>query len=135
VNQDFARRFTRHFATLAQKYPIYADLQNVFDLALVSALISAEGLADRVDWHLTCFGDPRQYEVRLGPAPAAVDSVINHRLIGGRHLLVGVSGGVRAEPFAFVRGEAIATDDYGALSAQRANAAAGQLPLEAWWWD
>ena len=65
TNQEFAQRFTQHFADLAKKYPVYADLQNIFDLALVSALLNSEHLADRVDWHMTCFRDPNQYQPAL----------------------------------------------------------------------
>src|SRR5260221_6401358 len=35
LNQEFAQRFTSHFSALAEKYPVYADLPNIFDLALV----------------------------------------------------------------------------------------------------
>ena len=63
TNEEFAHRFTKHFAALAEKYPVYADLQNIFDLALVSALIQSEQLGDRVGWHMTCFGDADQYKV------------------------------------------------------------------------
>jgi hypothetical protein len=135
VNQEFANLFSAHFAELAAKYPVYADLQNVFDLALVAALIKSERLADRTGWHLTCFSDPQQYRVALGTAPQSVESVINHRLVNGKHLIVGVSGGVLAEPAKFVGRASIKTDNYGALDAQRANAAAEELPLRAWWWD
>jgi hypothetical protein len=135
VNQEFTNRFTQHFAAMAEKYPLYADLQNVFDLALVAALVQSEGLAERAAWHMTCFGDPQQYRVALGTAPQSVQSVINHRLVNGKHLIVGVSGGVLAEPSRFVTASAIQTDDYGALGAQRTNAAAAELPLDAWWWD
>jgi hypothetical protein len=135
VNQEFANRFTQHFPELAEKYPVYADLQNIFDLALVAALVKSEGLAERVGWHMTCFGDPDQYRVQMWAAPQSVESVINHRLVGGKHLIVGVSGGVLAEPAKFVTASAIKVDGYGALGAQRANAAAGELPLDAWWWD
>ena len=65
LNSEFARNFTMHFSDLAVRYPIYADLQNMFDLALVGALIRSEKLADRVDWHLTYFGDPNRYHVAL----------------------------------------------------------------------
>jgi hypothetical protein len=136
VNAEFASRFTKHFPALAQKYPIYADLQNVFDLALVSALINSEHLADRVDWHMTCFGDADQYQPALGAAPQSVETVINHRVINQKHVVVGVSGGVHVEPWALVNAGAIATDNYGALEAKQKNSAAeGDLPLEAWWWD
>ena len=71
-------------------------------MALLSALIQEQNLADRVGWHLTCFSDPAQYVVELGTAPHSVETVINHRRIGGKQLVVGVSGGVRAEPWKYV---------------------------------
>ncbi len=136
TNQQFAGNFTAHFAALAQKYPVYADLQNIFDLALVSALIQQEGLAERVGWHLTCFDDPQQYAVALDPAPRQVETVINHRKIGGRHLVVGVSGGVRGEAWRQVSADKLRTDKQGTLAAQRASfGAPANLPLERWWWD
>ena len=135
LNAEFAQRFTTHFEALAQKYPVYADLQNLFDMALVSAMIRSQKLADRVDWHMTCFLDPDQYHVALGTAPQSVESVINHRIINGKHVVVGVSGGVHVEPWKLVKSESIKTDDYGALEARRATTHVEDLPLEAWWWD
>jgi hypothetical protein len=135
TNQEFANRFTQHFAELAQKYPVYADLRNIFDLALVAALVQSEKLAERVDWHMVCFDDPAQYRVALGAAPRSVESVVSHRLVGGKHLIVGVSGGVLAQPWKFVGSESIKNDRYGALSAQRANSAKDDLPVDVWWWD
>ena len=55
-----------HFDALCQKYPIYAELRNLFDLALVCALVREEGLADKVGWHLTCFGNPQGLCRRAG---------------------------------------------------------------------
>ena len=46
--QEFAANFSQHFAGLAARHPVYADLQNVCDLALVSALIQTHGLADQI---------------------------------------------------------------------------------------
>lgn len=136
TNQQFAGNFTAHFTALAEKYPVYADLQNVFDLALVASLIQQEELAERVGWHLTCFGDPQAFEVVRFAGPRQVETVINHRKIGGRHLVVGVSGGVRAEPWRFVSQERLRLDKQGTLSARRASdAVPDELPLERWWWD
>src|SRR5262249_51802407 len=135
LNQEFAGRFTKHFADLAAKYPVYADLQNIFDLALVSSLVVSEKLADRSGWHLTCFRDPDQYHVTLGPAPQSVESVINHRVVNQKYVIVGVSGGVRVEPWSLAKAESLKTDEYGKLKAERAHDAADNLPPEAWWWD
>ena len=65
LNAQFAQNFTKHFAELSAKYPIYAELQNLCDLALVGALMRSEDLPDKVRWHLLHFGDPQQYQVPL----------------------------------------------------------------------
>ncbi len=134
LNRDFARNFTQHFPELAAKYPIYAELQNVFDLALVGGLIRTEHLADRVNWHMLCLADPRQYSVEMAEAPRAVESVINHRVVGGVHILVGVSGGVDCDPTKLVQPRAI-QPDYGRLREERASAAPKSASPDAWWWD
>jgi hypothetical protein len=135
VNQEFASRFTEHFEELAAKYPVYADLQNIFDWALVCALLKTEHLADRANWHQTCFHDAEQYHVVLGQAPTSVESVINHRIVNGKHILVGVSGGVVAEPWSIVNASAIDTEGYGKLKAERARSKTPELPTTGWWWD
>ena len=129
----FAANFTRHFDHLAAEYHVYADLQNVFDLALVCALLQAEGIPERVNWNMTCFGDPQQYPVALGPAPRKVESVANYRVLGGRHVVVAVSGGVRLQPARYVK--QIATDRRGELSSRRQGEKPQQLPRGVWWWD
>ncbi len=70
LNAEFAHGFTRQFDLLAAKYPVYAELRNVFDLALIAGIIRSEDLPSRVDWHLTHFGDARAYQLTLGPARA-----------------------------------------------------------------
>ena len=79
LTRKFARDFTAHFDALCRKYPIYAELRNLFDLGLVCALVHEEGLADRVGWHLTCFGNPQAFAVELGEAPKEVQTVVDCR--------------------------------------------------------
>jgi hypothetical protein len=135
LNQQFAQSFTRHFDRLAETYPIYAELRNVFDLALVAALLRAEDLPAKANWHLTHFDDPRGYQVALGEAPRQVESVINHRVIDRKHIVAGVSGGVAVDTRPLVSSTAIKTDDYGALQAEHGGATPRLLPADAWWWD
>jgi hypothetical protein len=131
----FAESFTRHFETLAVKYPVYAELRNIFDLALVAAVIHSHDLAGQTDWHLTHFGDEGGHAVELGAAPKEVDSVINHRVIGGKHIVAGVSGGVTVDARELAARQAMRTDDYGQLADERLAGAAKDLPRHAWWWD
>jgi hypothetical protein len=132
---EFAQNFTHHFESLAAKYPVYAELQNIFDLALATSLMRSEGLFDRIDWPMTYFGDDGLCEINLGHPPREVESVINHRLVGKTRIIVGVSGGVLVDAGQTVQASEFQEDSYGLLRAQRKNATPGELPLDAWWWD
>ncbi|HTQ40976.1 MAG TPA: DUF1598 domain-containing protein [Pirellulales bacterium] len=135
LNQQFAQNFTKHFADLAVKYPIYAELQNMCDLALVCALMRSENLPDKVRWHMLEFGDPQQYQVPLAVAPKAVDTVINHRIVNKTTILVGVSGGVRIDPNAQLKPDAMKTDGYALPALRLHDAPKKNDSRERWWWD
>lgn len=136
LNREFARNFTKHYAALAAKYPVYGQLQNIFDLALCGALVASEGLADQVAWHQTYFGPTGEYQIPVGATPDAVETVVNHRLINGKHVVAGISGGVHVSPVSMVRKSAIALDNSGSLDSERARSTpTEQLPRDVWWWD
>jgi hypothetical protein len=75
LNAAFTTRFTEHYQQLAARYPIYADLENAFNLALVASLIEREGLADDCDWHMTGFGDDAWYAPARTRTPATVGNI------------------------------------------------------------
>ena len=135
LNSQFAHDFTKHFEALAAKYPIYADLQNVFDLALAAGLIVAQDLPDQVGWHLLHFGQPDRFHVRLDAAPQTVQTVANYRADRQGAIVAGVSGGVSVNTAPLVVREAIRIDDYGVLAAEHQGARPDDLLHNAWWWD
>jgi hypothetical protein len=134
LNRQFAQSFTQHFDALCQKYPIYAELRNICDLALACTLMREEELPGKVGWHMTFFRDADAFEVELAPAPREVDTVINHRVIHRVHVLAGVSGGVRVDPNPLVAAGAVQVDRYGELRDRRGSAPR-EMPAAAWWWD
>jgi len=134
LNSQFAAAFTKHFPELAEKYPVYAELQNLFDLALVAALIKTEDIPERVGWHMTCFTNPDEYRPALGIASTSVDTVMNHRIVNKKTVVAAVSGGVSANPWKFVKREATKPDDY-RLKQDRTSSAPRNLSKTAWWWD
>ena len=134
-NLEFAHSFTKHFPALATKYPVYADLKNVFDLALVAGLIRSENLAGRLDWQRLHFGDSGSYLVPFGPAAKQVESVVNHRIVERKNIIVGVSGGVSVDTRDLVQSTAIERDQYGLLHAAHASSSPARVPKETWWWD
>jgi len=142
--KTFAEDFTKHFDALAGKYPVYRQLKNVFDLALVSSLIRREDLTGRVRWHQTFFGAPDPegsnltYHVRQDRAATQVDSVMNEKFLTVRkrnsrikHHMVGVSGGVSYDVSKILRQE------YSSDEKQLSTAVEDGTPggNSHWWWD
>ena len=137
LTSEFARSFTKHFDTLAAKYPIYAELKNIFDLALVAGLLQSHDLPSQIGWHMTHFAGPDGYQVLLGPPPQEVESVVNSVMVNRSRFFAGVSGGVSVDTGALVSADAVRVDDYGVMDAAHASAAPTRaaLPTDAWWWD
>lgn len=135
LTKRFAESFTKHFDKLSAKYPIYAELRNIFDLALVAAVVQSHDLPGQVGWHMTHFGPGGEYAPVLGTAPTEVESVLNHRVISGKHVVAAVSGGVRVDTHDLVAREAVKTDTYGLISSERGAHQPKQLPRRSWWWD
>ncbi|MHB8899294.1 MAG: DUF1598 domain-containing protein [Thermoguttaceae bacterium] len=135
LNHEFAASFTRHFEQLCQRYPVYAELRNICDLALIAALVKRQNLAEAVGWEMAHFRDGAACPVRLGPTPRAVDSVINHRSTRRGEILVGVSGGVRVDPAYLLKTRPLAADRGERVASQRAQSPPGATESSRWWWD
>ncbi|QDU93565.1 hypothetical protein Pla8534_13450 [Lignipirellula cremea] len=138
-NAEFARNFTKHYPDLAVRYPIYAELQNIFDLALVAALIKGEDLAGRVHWEMAWLA-PReetsnQFQLTLGRAVKEVETVANYRVIDRKHITAGASGGVTVRARGVFKQGFVKRDDSQNVIARRSESAPKSLTARAWWWD
>lgn len=136
LNQRFARSFTQHFGALAAKYPVYAELRNVFDLALVAAVIVAEDLPGRLDWQITYYDQstPTNWLVffpHLRDAPREVMTVVNHRVINRRHIVAGVSGGVVVDTASALQKVSTAYIPTSVNEVMPPKDSAHEI----WWWD
>jgi hypothetical protein len=107
ANSTFAHNFTKHFAALAEKYPAYAELRNMCDIALAAALVKSERLNERAAWPMAWLGDSQRYAVQVGDAPKQVDTTLAHRVIDGKQIVAAVSGGVRIDTTRYTKSGAI----------------------------
>ncbi|MEZ6054386.1 MAG: DUF1598 domain-containing protein [Planctomycetaceae bacterium] len=128
TNRLFASNFTQHYDELAGVDPIFADMQNVFDLALVAALIRHEGLDNRIDWDRGAFASGGQYQPAHYATPLECDSVVNHRVYNGKDVVVQVAGGVQVDLVAIVLRRSI---DRSHLLQRGAASKGSQLPPDA----
>lgn len=150
----FAEDFTAHFDKLADKYPIYQELKNLFDLAVAANLIHRHGLAERALWSTEFFAPEESetefvsttcqpivfgYPMKQARIPREVDSVINHRIIRQRlgtttrrHTIIGVSGGVSADVQQMLTSHELETTNN--LEAPELRRQPDNKP-RVWWWD
>lgn len=129
ANRLFAENFTRHYDELARRDLVFADMQNIFDLALVAALIRQEKLGARTGFDFGVFAPQGGYCPASYPVPREVDSVVNHRVYNGKDVVVQVAGGVRADLLAIVKNTEITRESEN-LQARKV-----RLPADRWWWD
>ena len=134
TNRLFAQNFTTNYDKLAARDLVFADTQNVFDLALVSALIQHENLDDKAKWDMGSFAPHGAYTPARYAVPKEVDSVVNHRVYNGKDIVVQAAGGVKGDVISVVKNKELNT-----VSPRLGNVAqaakAAELPAGRWWWD
>jgi len=135
LNQEFAANFTKNFPALAQKYPIYAELQNIFDLALVCAVLKHDGVCDRINWQRSGLMNPAVVQVELGHTPTTVDTVVNSREVSKTMVVASVSGGVTVDVTPVAQTKSMEVDNRGSLAKLRQSVTPKALENSAWWWD
>lgn len=131
----FARIFTEKFTQLAAQSPLFAELQNLFDLTIIAALLQQERLPQSVGWEVSLFLDSGSELIPRYEVPRQVESSATFRQ--ARHgLVLGLIGGVTIEPRQMLL--EIETDGNSGvrLDGQR-RAMIDNRPSEPdnWWWD
>jgi len=134
TNRQFAENFTAQYAKLASRDSVFAEMQNIFDLALVSALIQYERLHNKAGWNLGVFVPQGEYVPAQYPVPKEIDSVANHKVYNGRDIVVQVAGGVRADLMSVVKDSKLNLESP-RLQSVGQTAKATDLPEGRWWWD
>jgi hypothetical protein len=134
ANRVFASNFTDHYPELAAQDPVFADLQNIFDLALVAALVSDNRVPDRIGWDMGVFAASGSYQPATYQPPKTIESVVNHRLYNGKDIVVQVAGGVDGRMRTVLDDRKVFRESP-ELAAAKSKGHAPQLPAGRWWWD
>ena len=129
LNRRFASSFSEQFEAICQKYPLYTELRNVFDLSMVLALVEREGLLERAGWQPTLFANADWLPLPRMRVPTEVETVVNHRVLRRKHIVAGVSGGVWIDAKKTL---AVKTVEEQLVEKKTAPNVAGEA---VWWWD
>ena len=126
--QKWADAMTAHYAELAVADPIFGQLRNCMELAILGALVAKENLADKANASLpTLMGSGRLQE-GLYPAPKQVASKASV-MQKGSNWVISASGGVKIQSW-----QAAANSQQGDNpAANRAKCA--PAADKNWWWN
>jgi len=128
VAKKWCDAMTAHYDALAAKQPVFGELVNCVDLAVVAALIHGRQLDRRAGLDLAVLRDAAKAALPVYAVPTSVPTVASGIKKGNRWV-VSASGGVQFQPWAFA-----------AETAERADLADGRTasltarPADAWFW-
>ena len=126
--QKWADKMTEHYEELAVAEPIFGELRNCMELAIVAALVARENLPEKAGCSLPLLLDSQRLKTAEFAAPTQVDSKVS-MLRKGHNWVISASGGVAIHPWGMVE-KAQASE---APAAARAKAAPSDS--SAWYWN
>ena len=126
--QKWADSMTAHYGELAVADPIFGELRNCMELAIVGALVGRENLTEKAGCSLPMLMDAASLKTSEYPAPTHVDSKVS-MMKKGRNWIISASGGVAIRPSEFIA--KAKKDDAPSAARQKA------IPSETsnWYWN
>jgi hypothetical protein len=126
IFQRWADLMTDRYQDLAAAEPVFGQLRNCMDLAIVGALVAKENLTGKAGCSLPLLTDQSGLEAAKFPAPKQIDSQAS-LIRKGKWMIM--AGGVQINPWAIV--------EKSESSNKVANVRAKSGPSQdaSWWWD
>ena len=128
VAQQWADNMTARYADLSLKEPIFGQLRNCMDLAIVAALISKENLLGAANMELGLLLDVVELAAEEMLVPRQIDSQASF-VKKGQNWVISASGGVEIDPWQVVdkleKGPTLAADRLRSVPSNP----------QKWWWN
>jgi hypothetical protein len=133
ASQAFVADFTKRYAELADRSPVYAELRNLIDLSIAAAYLQEQDLYGKADWSMEFFGNERNMPVETYTSPKQVATAVN-ALWKGSRLMTPIGGGVTINPTRALDSDQRRGDESGKLAKARKETEL-KLAKGQWWWD
>jgi hypothetical protein len=134
ASQAFVRAFTQRYAELAQAVPVFAQLRNLIDMAIVAAFLQQQDWYGQAGWTASLLSDEQRFPVATYPAPLRVDSAVNV-VWKGNVLMTPIGGGVSIQASRALDSTHLRHEEKGSVSAARESLDLHSLDNDQWWWD
>ena len=132
ASKTFTETFTRKYAEIAARNPVYAQLRTLIDLAVLAAYLQEHDGYGRTHWAAAALRDEQICAIERFQSPTVVEPAINAVWRGSR-LLTPIGGGVTLQPRIALDSPNLLMDEKGTVAAARGDKLAA--PAGRWWWD
>ncbi|MGH7136638.1 MAG: DUF1598 domain-containing protein [Pirellulales bacterium] len=126
--QKWADLMTKKYDELSLREPVFGELRNCMDLAVIAALIAKENLAAKASLDLSPLLDADHYPLEAFNVPKQVDTKASY-VHGAAGYIISASGGVELNTW----GEASRKETTRELEPLRSQVAEGRG--QDWWWN
>jgi hypothetical protein len=127
--EKWCAAMTDNYDSLVAKQPVFGELLNCVDMAVVAALIHGRQLDRRAGLDLAPLLDSKTVPLPVYDVPTQVPTVANG-FKKGTNWVLSASGGVQFQPWQFAGTAAVAAD-----AAEARKTAIGGRPATGWHWD
>ena len=132
ASQTFTQAFTRKYAEIAARNPVYAQLRTMIDLVVAAAYLQEHDAYGKAGWAAEQLRDEKTFPIERLTPPAQAETAI-HAVWRDNRLLTPIGGGVTVYPRMALDAPNLIMDEKGDVNA--AHAAAKDLPAGVWYWD
>ena len=132
ASQAFVHSFTKRYAELAKRVPVYGQLRNLIDMSIATAFMQEQDYFGAVNWDLGVFNDEEALPVETYQQPTSVESAVNV-VWKGNTLMTPIGGGVSIHPKQALTYDNLLEDEKGTVAKTYADVASEEATN--WWWD
>lgn len=132
ASKAFTASFTKKYAEIAARAPVFAQLRNMVDLVVSAAFIREQDYYAKADWRPGLLADESRLPVETLTSPKQVQCAVS--AVWKENRLLVPAGGVGIHPDLALDPARLHADKDGKLQNRREKTAS-RLAGNQWWWD
>jgi len=134
ASKNFTRNFTEKYEQLAARSPVFGQLRNLMDMAIVAAFIQEMDYYGDANWDMPLLSNEAVLPTETYTTPTHVEPLINGMWKGGQ-FAAPIGGGVSIQPRRALTVDNIHVDESGNVDEVKASIKLDGLAAGQWWWD
>ena len=134
ASKNFTRNFTKKYDQLAERSPVFGQLRNLMDMAIVAAFIKEMDYYGEAGWDMPLLTNESLLATETYATPSHVEPLVNGMWKGGQ-FAAPIGGGVNIQPQRALTVDNLKVDESGNANQVKASIKLDGLADDQWWWD